>query len=353
MLTTTSYLKKMQTSLIVGLILLFILTLWIWSQQPIIAFEPWISWYNTYDPEKKYRCMPPRMMAYYYGPSFMFQIAKLFSRNKGNQDWYNDYLMSLMRSFGRGIRQGDTTSVMVPRNICISLVPDSSDPPDAASMIKKLYIPKGYSVDCGGSHLDAKTSMIGAWPSSIDDWRVLMLAETKVGGWGCKFSLTKENVVIWDTDSADAWQSAKTNFLWKFYAIPYNSSLVIGFVTQATSYGKIELFPNVMEPLLGLNNLGQGGWYGMLLNGEDWGGYGSLEVQAYVFDEILKPSGKNNAPCTNIPSIIGGGVSFGLLAGGLLLKLFESETIALPLLAISTVASAFAGGGLTALAQGC
>lgn len=345
-----------RASFILGSVIMIILTIFLWSRGPIVAFKPWYDWFDKYDPQKQYRrCLSPTIMAYFYGPPIFFDIAKLFiTQNEVPHTWYIDFIMSVMRSFGRDIIPGSKDSILVPRNICESLAPDENDPPEALAMRKAMRLRKGTSVNVGGTSIRMPDDGFGKWPVSVDGWRALMCADKGLGGWGCNYSTDK-----WGEDN-DAWGYegvGATNFLWKFYGIPYNSALVKGFVTQSKSFsGLTDLYPDAMKPLLGINDdQDVGGWYGLLRGGDRWGGYNSLMVQSYVWADALDLKAPATSPCSSPVNYLVSGLSMGLAVA----PLFGPEKEAVitgEMIARATgafAAGSLAGGLLGAASQGC
>ena len=340
---------------ILGSVIMLILSIFLWSRGPVVAFKPWYDWFQTYDRLKQYRCLTPTIMAYFYGPPIFFDIAKLFSRqNEVPHTWYIDFIMSVMRSFGRDVIPGFKDSILVPRNICQSLAPDGDDPPQAQAMIKAMRLRKGTSVNVGGTYINMPDDAVGKWPVSVNGWRVLMCADKGQGGWGCSFSKDTWN------DTHDAWENNDndaTNFLWKFYGIPFDSALVKGFVTQSKSFsGLTDLYPDAMNPLLGINDDQEfGGWYGLLRGGDRWGGYNSLMVQSYVWSDALDLKAPATSPCSSPVNYIASGLSTGLCVASLFGPAKEAEitTEIIAKAAGAFAAGSLAGGLLGAASEGC
>lgn len=107
------------------LLLLAFLSLFIWALQPYITFSAWRSWFDQYDPDKQYRCIPLTSMAYYYSPRILYTLVSQFTKESDafKQEWWIDFLMSLM--VGQAI--GLTGGVLTPKMLCDSLVPDPSE----------------------------------------------------------------------------------------------------------------------------------------------------------------------------------------------------------------------------------
>lgn len=343
-----------RASFVLGSVIMIILTIFLWSRGPIVAFKPWYDWFNLYDKDKQYRhCLTPTIMAYFYGPPIFFDIAKLLAtQNEVPHTWYIDFIMSVMRSFGRGVIPSKN-SILVPRNICKSLVPDKDDPAEAWEMRKSVRLPKGYQVKVGDGYLSMPDDCVGKWPVSDGGWRLLMCANQQDGGWGCSYSADTWNPnETWSYEGPGA-----TNFLWKYYGIPSNSALIKGFVTQMKSFsGLTDLFPDAMKPLLGVqDDQDVGGWYGFLRGGDRWGDYNSLMVQSYVWAVTLDLKAPATAPCSSPANYLISGLSTGLA----LLPLFGPEKgVAMGAEAIAKMFGAFAAGSLTggvlgAASQGC
>jgi hypothetical protein len=339
----------MNSLLKIGGVIMFILFMFVWLRQPIAAFKPWIDWFDTYDAKKKYRCIQPNLFAYYYGPSFMYKIAYLVSSSKLEHTWHLDFIMSIMRRYARTPTSGKS-SILVPRNLCSSLVPDKDDPVAASSMIENLKIPKGHTVAWGDSTLTSEHDMRKIWPTTINDWQVLMCSDVSVGGWGCNFAGGGSDGV-WDPAGTldDSWESP-TNFLFHFYAIPSNSKLIIGFVTSQPIWNHQILYPGAMYPLLGIHMLSDiGGWYGLVSLGGAWGGFNSLEIQSYIWAHALSSSNNSETePCSHPAGYVTTGLSLGLSVMPIFVSFLDP-----PLAILASLTMACAGTGLGAVAQGC
>jgi len=343
----------MHAGIVMGMVVLLLVTLFLWSRGPISAFKPWIQWFDKWDPKKQYRCLPATLMAYFYGPVFMYDIAKAVSREgAAPHDWYIDFIMSIMRTYGRGVIPGSKNAIMVPRNICLTLAPDETDTAEAVATRDAVRLSKYFDVTVNGVTLSMSETRVKQWPENDNDWRVLMCAGLDSNGWGCNFSGTD-----WKGDQS-VWEKSPTNFLWKFYAIPYDSALIKGFVTNDQHWAGMTLFPDAMLPLLGvLKNQAEGGWYGFLKGGDRWGGYNSLSVQSYVWSDALNPTQPATDPCSNPAGYITSGLSFGLMAGPMFWSSPEAEGASMAW----SVAKALIGGGvaagiggaLGAASQGC
>lgn len=122
----------MSTTKRITFILLSIIFLAIWALAPYTAFSPWRDWFDTYDPKKKYRCLPLASMAYYNAPRFLFELANQTTeaRKTFKDEWQLEFLLSLMRGQAKTIVPG---GILTPKMLCESLVPDSS--PHAADAI--------------------------------------------------------------------------------------------------------------------------------------------------------------------------------------------------------------------------
>lgn len=342
----------MHVGIALGMLLLLGVSLFLWSRGPITSFRTWFNWFDKYDPKKSYRCMPPTLMAYYYSPPFLFGIAKALTRHGTlEHDWYMDFLMSVMRTFGYGVIDKRDNSVLVPRNLCVGLAPDADDPAEALATRDAVNVQIGRSVSVNGKTYTMSQSAVKQWPKSADDWRVLMCLPQDYGGWGCNFQDDK-----W-TGDATVWENAPSNFLWKFYAIPHDSPLVQGFVTNASSWAKKTFFPDAMLPLLGIGqNQTYGGWYGFLQGGDRWGDYNSLMVQRYVWSSALNPTAPANSPCSSPAEYLSSGLSFGLAVAGLFWSAPEegvAATGAIIKAATAGLAGAGVGSVLGAASQGC
>ncbi len=339
----------MHLGLILAALVFLSLTVWLWSRQPVVAFRPWLDWWSKFDPQKKYRCVPLTLMAYYYGPRIFFLFAKAFAghRQGAAQDWYFDFLMSVLRSQARDVVKVPE-AILTPRHICQSLVPGDDDPKDAAAMVKAVQIGSS-GVQVGDDFLYPSEPLMQKWPTNLNDWRILMCADVELGGWGIQFSTKDPKNQTWDAGNHDRWSSAPTNFLWRYSAVPNDSLLVIGFLTQGFSWAKAPTYPAAMNPLLGIADLegGVGGWWGLLTAGQRWGGYSALSLQNYIFSSALQPRAAGTSPCKEPYQLVASGLSMAAMAVPLF---WETGPVAV------AIAAATAGGlgfGLGAAAQGC
>jgi hypothetical protein len=239
----------------------------------------------------------------------------------------------------------------------VSLAPDESDSDDAVAMMKAVRLEKGtpVTVNDGKTTYTAQGTFNGTWPTDAESWRVLMCGGDDIQGWGCNYSIDSNS---WTGDQK-TWESSPTNFLWKFYAIPYDSALIKGFITNTSDFQGLKLFPDAMNPLLGVSlNQAEGGWLGFLKGGDRWGDFNSLMVQAYVWADALRPKTPATSPCSNPAEFISSGLSFGLMAGPMFWAAPEvtgakamAGAIGKALLGAGVAAGV--GGTVGAVAQGC
>lgn len=294
------------------------------ARAPIATFRVWLNWFQEWDPKGQYNCFSQHLMAYYFSPKFMFDLAQLFTAKDKvfAHEWYIEFLLSLMRTQGRGI-VSSPYAVLTPRYLCSSVVPGADDPPDVKNLVNRVYIVNPVTL-ADGTRLSPSKPLIHVWPDNPDDWRVLMASPIEAGGWGCNWDL-KNDPMLWKDNPS--WTDTKnenyTNFLYLYAGIPSDSLLVIGFATKQESWNKgVPLYPSVMHPLLGIKeNSSLGGWYGLLTNGDTWANYDSLGVQSYVWGETLSPKVPAHASCSVVRSIgagISGGVTGGMIAASLL-----------------------------------
>lgn len=345
----------MHVGLVIGALLSFLLSVFLWCMGPLSSFRTWIDWFNQNDPKKLYRCLPPQLMAYYYSPPFLFGGAKLFFRHGAvESDWNVDFLMTVLRSFGYGVAKSQD-AVLVPRNLCKSLAPDDGDPPQALAARDAVNVPHNSSVVVNGKTRILTNGLKGAWPQNEEDWRTFMCLPAEFGGWGCNFDGDQ-----WKGNSG-TWTTAKSNFLWRFYSIPYDSELIQGFIVDSVHWAGKNYLPGALLSLLGAEpNSLYGGWYGFLVNGDRWGDYNSFEVQRFVWANALNPQTSATRPCSSPAGYIGSGLGMGMTAA-MLAPMFlgpaGGEVVWTAGLIAKTTGAAIAGaalGGVVgAAAQGC
>lgn len=264
--------EKKRNIIVILFILFFILFSINIILQPIQSFKPWYDWYKTYDPEKKYNCIPLNLMAYYYGPEWLYKIVKNFTKESTvfPYEWQIDYIMSLMRGMSAGYANGPLT----PETLCSTLVPSYG-----SDFWKNI----GSTINIPPNSTFNTEKIINRWPETVNEWKALMTTGDG-GGWGIGFDPATKT-----TTPPKDWSGEGTNFLFLLWGIPYNSPLVQSFITgrDIQGEGKLPTYPNALQPLFGLSSAGGfGGWYGFLRAGDDWGGRGSLQVQAYVWGTL-------------------------------------------------------------------
>ena len=315
--------------LVIGIImlcvsLLFMLVTSILS--PLQKFSVWSDWIkqnkipkncivgNTLDVST---CIPTAQFAYYlYGNNLEYGIAKLFLpvATTFDADWKVQYVTSIMRAYAKGIVPG---GFLTPYNLCCSIVPRRGIDdfyqccvyPKSGITWADAKVPAGYSKKTGGnSHWDDKTlpdSFPGQgtdseWQNTTPNWRTFIATV-----WGVYYDTasTAANKLVASVDCPDGQEyggwGAKSNFLWQLYQIPYNSWMLVAFLsgTATQTAGAPIWYPTAMYPLLGIN-IGQtqgGGWVGFVREFPAESSMKAATVNTYIYASAPTPSDQKNA----------------------------------------------------------
>ena len=278
-------------NIVLIIVIIIVIMLIISIISPIIQYKGWYNWYNTYDPDKKYRCISITDIAYFNNNVFLYKIKNMFGSEatKFKYDFWVYFITSFMFGAAINITPG---GFVTPKNLCESLIPD------------------GYPT----SELPGKDSNGNSfgyvWPSDLEDWKTLLKA------WG-KIDFNPGDKTYTSSDNGKSWMADPNNFLWEQWGIPYNSPLVMGFLTGWSSdAGNDLLWPDAMNPLLGKKSgLSAGGWIGYLQLGDDFAGRGLDEANRIVWDEDIPVKFTNNGPGNpgcNGAAIASGSISMGM-----------------------------------------
>jgi hypothetical protein len=293
---------------------------------PLIQFQSWYDWWNTYDPGNKYKCFSLTMMAYYKYSYIAYESYKLVTPlpNQFTYDWWALFLSSIMAGEAFGIVPN---GLCTPKTLCESLIPGD------------------YPIN------PLPPNNVRAWPTTENEWTNLLMA------W-LGFTSIPLHEDDWKPD-LKKW-SDPDNFLNK-WGIPADSPAVIAFVTDWPVYKSDKIYPEVLVPLLGLQGgiggFSAGGWFGYLQAGQDFGGNGLVEANRMIWSSEPLPSinkAQNESKC-NAANITSGAIGMGMggaFAGQAIATAFAFETAGLSVI-IGGLVGLLGGGALTAAGSGC
>jgi len=314
-------------NLLFAIIFFFIILLINIFLLPLIQFQSWYSWWNTYDPQKKYTCFSITSLAYYKYNNIAYEIYKLLTPkpNQFTYDWWALFLSSIMAGEAFGVVPN---GLCTPKTLCYSLIPgDFPNNPLPPNNVRK-------------------------WPETYVDWQNLLLA------W-LGFESTPLQEEDWKPD-LNKWDNSD-NFLAKWGITP-NSPCIIGFVTNWSIYKNDPLYPTILNPLLGIQGgiggFQAGGWLGFLQQGQDFNNLGLLEANRVIWSSEPIPSSiqkaQNESKC-NTAAITSGSISMAIGLGflGLTLAPFTGGLSTGLCAGIGGLIGAAGGGLLTASSTGC
>jgi len=247
---------------------------------PLVRFHPWFKWWNDHQPQggPKQNCLPLALLAYQSSADFLYGIAALFmvtENQKLEKGWQAEFLLHVMGRWGVDVADN---GFLTPYGLCTSVAPQKDD---------TFYDPPPR-VSAQGSEWPSFTG----WPQDLPDSITKKFSQRQLwlgvlASWGCQANPDVPNTLKKDT--GDLWTKEKSNFLYQKYQIPYDSKLCASFVlnTDADPSGNL-WFSEAMATLLGVDSeSGAGGWVGLVRAGGDWGGYGLVNMEAYVWSDDL------------------------------------------------------------------
>ena len=276
--------KKLDIYVKIATIVLILLYITI---SPLLLYKDWFQWWNKYDPKKKYNCMSIADIAYFQKNLILYKIKTLF--DAGNKTFTHDWWIYFMTAFMYGGAVGIVPDGYVtPKSLCESIVPDKYP----------SNLPGGFGND---------------WPITIDDWKTLIKL------WG---NIQIDNVNQKYTSNVKAWQSAPNNFF-NTWGIPVDSPIIIGFLTNWTTYNGEAIYADYLHPLLGIQDgLRAGGWMGFLQAGDNFGDRGLVEADRLIWSNDQPPqsiiNGRDKNKC-NVGDVANNAINMGLagfMAGG-------------------------------------
>jgi hypothetical protein len=266
-------------TILIYLVIFLIIYLFLQIFQPILRFKPIMDWWkesigDTTDPD--YEQFDLTSLAYWeYFPLYYYvRILTTSERYRFQSPSWVYFITSLIYGGGKGLVDG---GYVTPKDICKTLVPDDWQPSS------------------------------GNMPESISDWR------SYFKNWGITYTDNPKKY----TADANTWNNATDNFLFKTWAIPYDSPIVKAFVTNwSNDEDGQPLYPSAMEPLLGFKNgISASGWFGFLQAGEGFSDMGVFEIKRLVWSDDV-PSEFNGR--TGVPKDCGSGSSIaGFLSAGI------------------------------------
>jgi hypothetical protein len=249
---------------------------------PIVEFQPYYAWWNSFEP-KTPECFSLTSMAYWLSSKIHFDIYNLLlPENKilKNDAWVY-FISSLIIGMGKGLVTGGEVT---PRHICDSVVPIG------------------------------KRSNGNDWPSSPSDWKALITS------WGITWDGTTYTV-------APGWSTNSENFLAAYYGIPGDSPLVYGYITDRFEVQGVKIPPQALNSLLGIKDGFSGsGWYSLMLRaGTD---VSALDLEGLVWGTVEPPpknfsqANVDKQQCSGVASHTGSimssagtGIGVAMLAG--------------------------------------
>lgn len=347
--------KKSNNYIIPVLLILFLVFVFF---TPIISYQSWFKWWNKYDPDKKYRCVPLYSLAFFNSSVIVYNIINLFQSEskKIEYKWWVYFITGLLQGSAIGIVPN---GICTPKTICESLIPYSvpvnnyyQSVDDAQQGMPKAMWPTSTGIrntNKKGEQITNQTRGFG-WKGTIMSW----------GNITYDPSLPLAKQYNWD-DNMWFDPSNTDNFLAK-WGIPPNSGLIVAYIT-GLSKSPIdgEILYNGLEPLLGIKTgNSSGGWYGLLQLGDKFGDRGILEVNRLIWSEqprdIAKQITQNQKPNCNGASIISGVIGTGMggaFAGGAIGSAIAPGPGTVIGAVIGTIIGGATGGTLSAASQKC
>jgi len=310
-------------------ILIIILIIWFFLY-PILYFIPWYQWYRIHDPGNNYSCFSIASIAYYEYNNIAYRLLNLLTPPtfQFKYDWWVLFISGIMAGEAVDIV---ANGICTPQTLCDSLIPYEYP----------LTVLPGTG---------------RRWPITVPEWQNLILNWTGMSQVPSDPSGWQPNV--------DTWQSAPDNFL-NAWGIPPNSPAVIGFVTNWSSFNGDVIFPNVLNPLLGIKQgpVALGGWFGFLQQGDNFGTYGLDEANRVVWSTEIPVNIANSQSSTtgcSTAGIVSGAFSGGLGGGfagapiaGALAGAAAGSTVPVVGTIIGAVLGIAIGGILAAWSGGC
>jgi hypothetical protein len=245
---------------------------------PLVRFQPWFKWWDDHQPKdgNKQRCMPMALLAYQSSATFLYGIAELFmisENQKLDHSWQAEFLLRVMGRYGVDVAN---PGFLTPYGLCTSIAPQKGDAfhddphkqPSVQGSGTSWPDFQGWPQD-QSDDMKQKYGMRNLWMGLLASWGVTTGAKTP-----------NYNPKIWESND-----TSPSNFLWQLYRIPGNSALVEAFVQNSKNdQSGNPWFPEALTTMLGINSeSGAGGWVGLLRAGGDWGGYGLISMEAYIW----------------------------------------------------------------------
>lgn len=278
-------------------IILFIIWIAFSVLNPVIQLKPWFQWFNDLDPQKKYRCFSVMDIANFKYNNLMYKITNLFKSDevKFKYDFWVYFIWGIMTA--QGLHIISNKGLCTPKTLCSSLIP---------SDYTSVNLPGGFGRN---------------WPVGKDDWKKL------IGLWASVPDVTKltqdtyDDVTKGGVNVKDWYDQTKfpNNFLARWGISPM-SPAIIGFITNWSDFRNDKIYPNTLDPLLGIKGLGTpaGGWFGFLQAGDDFGGNGLLEANRTIWSDEPPPmasdmiNGQAGGKSCNAASIASGAIGMGM-----------------------------------------
>lgn len=320
---------------------------------PILSYQSWFKWWNKYDPNKKYRCVPLYTLAFFNSSVITYNIVNSLETESKTIEykWWVYFITGLLQGSAIGIVPN---GICTPKTLCESLIPYNvpintyyQSKNDAQTGNDTAMWPTSAGARNTNKHGDkiTKETRGFGWKGAIMSWGNITYDSSLPNNQQYKW----DDTIWFDPNNTD-------NFLAK-WGIPPNSNIIIAYITGLSkSPLDGEILYNALEPLLGIKTgNSSGGWYGFLQLGDTFADRGILEVNRLIWSEeptdIAKQITQNQKPKCNGASIASG--SIGLAMAGAFAGIAIPGIGNLVGALIGGIIGAVTGGTLSAASQKC
>jgi len=275
---------------------------------PILSFSVYFEWWNKYKPSPApASCFDMLSLAYYEKFKLYYNIRTALQ--PAESAFADPSWAILIKSIMFGGAYGYTTNdkapsdakadcyYVFPKDLCVSIIPDAPQNPATLSGFPDATDRVGWQ------NLMLKW---GGVSDGIDnqDWKDFL--------GGASDAKPYNQIVL-----SDPWVNDINNFLWTKYNIPADSPMVIAYLTNFAEYNGDNMYPALLQFLLG-GGTGSGGWWGFCQAGGSFGDRGYAEIARQIWaDEVAtmynNPS-SSTAGCgstSGIASIATSAISMG------------------------------------------
>ena len=280
----------------VGVLVLVYLVFKIFT--PILEFKVYIDWWAQYGGKKYPGCIDMVSLAYWQNFPLYYYIRNLSqsSTKKFESSSWVYFITSLMFGGAIGIVPD---GVVTPRAICESIIPEYPPSVEGKKWPTAIFCPGKCDDDPWG-----------CWKCLISHWGGVTISEDPK-----EFKFTAK----WTEENPD-------NFFWNDYAMPIDSPMMEGFLTNwAEDVNGQPLYPDAILPLISKKaGIASSGWWGFL---QQLGGNVTYnEIKRIVWADIVpgnfaNPSARKNcgSAASQASSMMGGAnmaLAAGMLVGG-------------------------------------